>query len=83
LNEGECSKTTWLLDVLTALGRPGNQYESLLDLLTYIRQDDNSKAAWEAAARIDGLVLLTLHGVATKAMQLMYNMNKSQRQRVG
>jgi hypothetical protein len=34
-------KTKWLPDVLTALGGPGNKHESLLDLLTYIGQNDH------------------------------------------
>jgi hypothetical protein len=71
-------KTKWLPDVLTALGRPGNEHESLLDLLTYIGQNDEYKAMWEAAARMNGFVLPTLDGVATKAVQWMCNMNKSQ-----
>jgi hypothetical protein len=71
-------KTKWLPDVLTALGGPGKEHESLLDLLTYIGQNDDYKATWEAAVRMNGLVLPTLDGVATKAVQSMCNMNKSQ-----
>jgi hypothetical protein len=71
-------KTKWLPDVLTALGGPGIEHESLLDLLTYIGQNDEYKVTWEAAAKMNGLVLPTLDGVATKAVQSMCNMNKSQ-----
>jgi hypothetical protein len=71
-------KMKWLPDVLTALGGPGNEHESLLDLLTYIGQNNKYKATWEAAARMNRLVLPTLDGFATKAVQSMCNMNKSQ-----
>ncbi len=71
-------KTKWLPDVLTALGGTGNEHESLLDLLTFIGQSDDYKATWEAAVKMNRLVLPTLDGVATKAIQLMCNMNKSQ-----
>jgi hypothetical protein len=62
-------KMKWLPAVLTALGKPGNKYESLLDLLTYIGQNDEYKAMWEAAARTSGFILPSLDGVATKAVQ--------------
>jgi hypothetical protein len=79
LKEGECSvKMKWLPDVLTALGGPRSKHESLLDLLTYIGQNDNYKAMWEEVARSNGLILLILDSVATKAIQSMCNMNKPQ-----
>jgi hypothetical protein len=59
-------KTKWLPDVLTALGGTGNGHESLLDLLTFIGQRKDYKATWEAAVRTNGLVLLTLDGVASQ-----------------
>jgi hypothetical protein len=71
-------KTRWIPDVLTALGGPGNEHESLLDLLTYIGQNEDYKATWEEAVRSNGLVLPRLDGVATRAIQSMCNMNKSQ-----
>jgi hypothetical protein len=71
-------KTKWLPDVLTALGGTGNEHESLLDLLIYIGQNDDYKATWEEAVKTNGLVIPTLDGVATKAVQSMCNMNKSQ-----
>ncbi len=71
-------KTKWLPDVLTALGGPGKEHESLLDLLTYIGQNNDNKAAWEAAVRMNLLVLPTLDGISTKAVQSMSNMKKSQ-----
>ena len=42
-------KTKWLPDVLTALGGPGNEHESLLDVLNYIGQNEDCKATWEEA----------------------------------
>ena len=39
-------ETKWLPNVLTALGGPGNEHESLLYLLTYIRQNDDYRATW-------------------------------------
>jgi hypothetical protein len=71
-------RTKWLPDLLTALGGPGNERDSLLDLLTYIGQDDDYKATWEEAVKSNGLILPTLDAVATKAVQSMCNMNKSQ-----
>jgi hypothetical protein len=71
-------KTKWLPNVLTALGGPGHERESLLDVLTYIGQNEEYKATWEEAVRANGLVLPTLDGVATRAVQSMCNMNKSQ-----
>jgi hypothetical protein len=38
-------KKKWLPDVLTALGEPGTEQGSLLDLLTYIGQKEEYKAA--------------------------------------
>ncbi len=64
--------------MLTALGGPGNEKESLLDLLTCIGQNEDYKATWEEAVRSNGLVVPTLDGVATRAIQSMCNMNKSQ-----
>ena len=58
-------KTKWLPNMLTALRGPGNNQESLLDLLMYIGQDDEYKAMWEKAVKSNGLVLPTLDGVAT------------------
>jgi hypothetical protein len=40
-------KMKWLPNMLTALGGPGNNQESLLDLLMYIGQEDDYKATWE------------------------------------
>jgi hypothetical protein len=71
-------RTKWLPDVLTALGGGVNQQETLLDLLTYIGQVEEYKDTWEEAVRASGLVLPALDGVATKAIQSMCNMNKSQ-----
>jgi hypothetical protein len=71
-------KTKWLPDVLTALGGAGNGNETLLDLLTYIGQTEEYKATWEEAVRANGLILPGLDGIATKAVQSMCNMNKSQ-----
>jgi hypothetical protein len=42
-------KTKWLPDVLTALGGPGKEHESLLDVLTYIGQNEEYRATWEEA----------------------------------
>ncbi len=61
-----------------ALGGPDNIQESLLDLLTYIGQNEDYKATWEEAVRPNGLVLPSLDGVATRAIQSMCNINKSQ-----
>jgi hypothetical protein len=58
-------KMKWLPDMLTALGGPGNEQESLLDLLVYIGQNNSYKAIWEEAPRSNGPVLPTLDGVAT------------------
>jgi hypothetical protein len=44
-----------------------NEHKSLLDLLAYIGQNEDYKAMWEEAGRSDGLVVLTLDGVATRA----------------
>jgi hypothetical protein len=71
-------KTKWVPDMLTPLGGPGNEQESLLDLLVYIGQNDDFKAIWEEAVRSNGLVLPSLDGVATRAIQSTCNMNKSQ-----
>ena len=71
-------KTNWLPDVLMALGGPDNIQESLLDLLTYIGQNEDYKATWEEAVRANGLIVPVLDGVATKAVQSMCNMNKLQ-----
>jgi hypothetical protein len=71
-------KTKWFPDMLMALGGPGNEHESLLDLLTYIRQNKDYRAMWEEAVRSNGLVVPTLDGIATRAVQSMCNMNKSQ-----
>jgi hypothetical protein len=60
-------KTKWLLNMLTALRGPGSNQESLLD-----------KATWEEAVKSNGLVLPTLNGVTTRAIQSTCNMNKSQ-----
>jgi hypothetical protein len=38
------NETEWLPDVLTALGGPGNNHKSLLDLLTCIAQNEDCKA---------------------------------------
>jgi hypothetical protein len=64
--------------MLTALGGAGNNQESLLDLLMYIGEEDDYKATWEEAVKSNGLVLPTLDGVATLAIQSTCNMNKSQ-----
>jgi hypothetical protein len=72
------NKTRWIPDVLTALGGPGNEHESLLDLLTYIGKNEDYKATWEEAVRSNGLVLPRLDSVAFRAIQSMCNMNKSQ-----
>jgi hypothetical protein len=64
--------------MLMALGGPGNEHECLLDLLTYIGQNEDYRAMWEEAVRSNGLVVPTLDGVATMAIQSMCNMNKSQ-----
>jgi hypothetical protein len=61
-----------------ALGGPDNIQESLLDLLTYIGQNEDYKATWEEAVKANGLIVPVLDGVATKAVQSMCNMNKSQ-----
>jgi hypothetical protein len=71
-------KTNWLPDVLTALGGPDNKLESLLDLLIYTGQNEEYKATWEETVRANGLILPVLDGVASKAIQSMCNMNKSQ-----
>jgi hypothetical protein len=71
-------KTKWIPDMLTALGGPGNEKESLLDLLTCIGQNEEYNATWEEAVRSNGLVLPSLDGVATRAIQSMCNINKSQ-----
>jgi hypothetical protein len=71
-------KTKWFPDMLMALGGLGNEHESLLDLLTYIGQNEDYKATWEEAVRSNGLIVPTLDGVATRAIQSMCNMNKSQ-----
>jgi hypothetical protein len=39
-------KVKWLPDVLMALGGPGNDHESLLDVLTYIGQNEEYEATW-------------------------------------
>jgi hypothetical protein len=44
-------KTKWVPDMLTALGWPGNEQESLFNLLVYIGQNDDFKAMWEEAVR--------------------------------
>jgi hypothetical protein len=71
-------KMKWLLDMLTALWGPGNEQESLLDLLVYIGQNDSYKAIWEEALRSNGSVLSTLDGVAARAIQSTCEMKKSQ-----
>jgi hypothetical protein len=72
-------KMNWLPDVLTALGSPANKLESSLpDLLAYIGQNEEYKATWEEGVRANGLILPVLDGVASKAIQSMCNMNKSQ-----
>jgi hypothetical protein len=71
-------KMKWLPDVLVALGGPGNEHESLLDLLTCIGQNDNYKAMWEEAIRYNGLVLPTLGGVTTEAVQVIFTEYKIQ-----
>jgi hypothetical protein len=72
------NETKWLHDVLTALGGPDNFYESLLDLLTYVAQNEECKATWEEAARANGLIVPVLDAVSTKAVQSLCDMNKSQ-----
>ena len=62
--------------MLMALGGPGNEHGSLLDVLNYIGQNEDYKGIWEEAVRLNGLVLPTLDGVAT--IQSMCNMNRSQ-----
>jgi hypothetical protein len=71
-------KKNWFPDMLMALGGPGNEHKSLLDLLTYIGQNEDNRAMWEEAVRSNGLVVPTLDGVTTRAIQSMCNMNKSQ-----
>jgi hypothetical protein len=71
-------KTKWFPDMIMALGGPGNEHESLLDLLMYIRQNKDYRAMWEEAVRSNGLVVPTLDAIATRAVQSMCNMNKSQ-----
>jgi hypothetical protein len=72
-------KTKWLPDMLMALGGLGNNQESLLDLLMCMGQEDDYKATcWEEAVKSNGLVLPTLDGVATRAIQSTCIMSKSQ-----
>jgi hypothetical protein len=65
-------------NMLTSRGGPGNNQESLLDLFMYIGQKDNCNTTWEEAVKSNGLVLPTLDGVVTRAIQSTCNMNKSQ-----
>jgi hypothetical protein len=58
--------------------QPGNNQESLLDLLMYIGQENDYKATWEETVKSNGLVLPTLDGVATRAIQFTCSTNKSQ-----
>jgi hypothetical protein len=71
-------KTKWIPDMLTALGGPGNEKESLFDLLVYIGQNEDYKTTWEEAVKSNGLVLPKLDGIVTRAIQSTCNMNKSQ-----
>jgi hypothetical protein len=71
-------KTKWIPDMLTALGGPGNEKESLLDLVVYIGQNEEYKGTREEAVTSNGLVLLKLDGVVTRPIQSTCNMNKSQ-----
>jgi hypothetical protein len=71
-------KTNWLPHMLMALGGQGNKQEKLLDLLVYIDQNNNYNAMWEEAIRSNGLLLPTLVGVVTQAIQSTCNMNKFQ-----
>jgi hypothetical protein len=65
--------------MLTALGDPGNEKESLLDLLTYIGQNKEYKAMQvEAVLRFNRFLLHTLDSVTTRAIQSMCNTTKSQ-----
>jgi hypothetical protein len=60
--------------VLTVLDGSGNEHESLLDLLTYLGENEEYKVTWEEAMRstTNGLVLPTLDGAV-----VLCNMNKS------
>jgi hypothetical protein len=70
-------KMKLLPDVLMGLGGPGDERESLLHhVLTYIGQNEEYKARWEEAVQLNRLVLPTLDGVATRAVQSMCNMQK-------
>jgi hypothetical protein len=71
-------RTKWFPDLLTALGGPGNEHDSLLDLLSYIGQNETYKETWQEAVRLNGLIVPALDGVATKAVQSMCNLNQSQ-----
>jgi hypothetical protein len=68
-------KTKWIHDMLTALGGPGNEKESLLGLLVYIEQNEEYKRTWEEAVTSNGLVLPKFDGLATRAIQSTCNMN--------
>ena len=64
--------------MLMSLRGAGNNQESLLDLLMYISKDDDYEATWEEVIKSNGLVLPTLDGVVTRAIQSTCNMNKLQ-----
>jgi hypothetical protein len=57
--------------MLRALGGPGTEKESLLDLLTYTGQNKDYKARWVEAVRSNGITLPTFDYVATRAIQSM------------
>jgi hypothetical protein len=44
-------KVKWIPDMLTALGGPGNDKESLFDILVYIGHNEEYKRTWEEAVQ--------------------------------
>jgi hypothetical protein len=72
------TKTKWLTNVLLALGGPGNEHDSLVNLLTYIGREESYREAWEAAVKASGLLLPDFNGLTTYAIQSWCNLSLNQ-----
>jgi hypothetical protein len=58
-------KTKWLSSVLAALGGPGCENESLLNLLIHIGRTESYQDVWEEAVKVTGLLLPKFDGLTT------------------
>jgi hypothetical protein len=62
-------KTNWLSSALAALGGPGRENESLLNLLILIGRTESYREVWEEGVKVTGLLLPKFDGLMTYAIQ--------------